>query len=36
MLNVIDDIEDVIFAMFFVLAGLHFNLEVMKTAGLLA
>lgn len=36
MLNVIDDIEDVIFAMFFVLAGLHFNLDVMKTAGLLA
>jgi NhaP-type Na+/H+ or K+/H+ antiporter len=36
MLNVIDDIEDVIFAMFFVLAGLHFNLEIIKTAGLLA
>jgi NhaP-type Na+/H+ or K+/H+ antiporter len=36
MLNVIDDIEDVIFAMFFVLAGLHFNLDVMEKAGLLA
>ena len=36
MLTVIDDIEDVIFAMFFVLAGLHFNLAVMKTAGMLA
>jgi Kef-type K+ transport system membrane component KefB len=36
MLKVIDDIEDVIFAMFFVLAGLHFDLAVMTTAGLLA
>lgn len=36
MLTVIDDIEDVLFAMFFVLAGLHFNLTVMKTAGMLA
>ena len=34
--NVIDDIEDVIFAMFFVLAGLHFDLGVIKTAGILA
>jgi NhaP-type Na+/H+ or K+/H+ antiporter len=34
--NVIDDIEDVIFAMFFVLAGLHFDLDVMKVAGILA
>jgi Kef-type K+ transport system membrane component KefB len=34
--NVIDDIEDVIFAMFFVLAGLHFDLGIVKTAGLLA
>ncbi len=36
MMHVIDDIEDVVFALFFVLAGLHFYLEVMKTAGLLA
>jgi len=35
MLDVIDDIEDVVFAMFFVLAGLHFDLLVMKTAGIL-
>ena len=34
--NVIDDIEDVIFAMFFVLAGLHFDLSIVNTAGLLA
>jgi len=34
--NVIDDIEDVIFAMFFVLAGLHFDLGVIKIAGMLA
>lgn len=34
--NVIDDIEDVVFAMFFVLAGLHFNLGVIKTSGVLA
>jgi len=34
--NVIDDIEDVIFAMFFVLAGLHFDLGVIKIAGILA
>jgi NhaP-type Na+/H+ or K+/H+ antiporter len=34
--NVIDDIEDVIFAMFFVLAGLHFELCVIKVAGMLA
>ena len=33
---VIDDIEDVIFAIFFVLAGLHFNIEAMKSAGILA
>lgn len=32
---VIDDIEDVIFAMFFVLAGLHFDILAMKTAGIL-
>ncbi len=34
--NVIDDIEDVVFAMFFVLAGLHFDLGVIKTSGVLA
>jgi Kef-type K+ transport system membrane component KefB len=36
MILVIDGIEDVIFAAFFVLAGLHFNLEVIVAAGLLA
>lgn len=33
---VLEEIEDVIFAMFFVLAGLHFDLAVMKIAGILA
>jgi Kef-type K+ transport system membrane component KefB len=33
---VLEEIEDVIFAMFFVLAGLHFDLSVMKMAGPLA
>jgi Kef-type K+ transport system membrane component KefB len=33
---VVEEIEDVLFAMFFVLAGLHFDLAVMKTAGILA
>jgi Kef-type K+ transport system membrane component KefB len=36
MFLVIEEIEDVIFAMFFVLAGLHFDLAVMKIAGILA
>ena len=36
MFLVIYDIEDVIFAMFFVLAGLHFDLDVMRTAGMLS
>ncbi|MEA1964477.1 MAG: cation:proton antiporter [Candidatus Aerophobetes bacterium] len=36
MFKVIDDIEDVIFAMFFTLAGAHFDLGVMRTAGILA
>jgi len=36
MFLALEEIEDVIFAMFFVLAGLHFNLGVVKTAGLLA
>lgn len=33
---VIDDIEDVIFALFFVLAGLHFDLGAIGSAGLMA
>jgi len=36
MFTVINDIEDVIFAMFFTLAGAHFDLGVVKTAGILA
>jgi len=36
MFSVISDIEDVIFAMFFTLAGAHFDLGVVKTAGILA
>jgi len=32
----VEGIEDVIFAMFFVLAGLHFDLGVIKAAGILA
>jgi len=36
MFLALEEIEDVIFAMFFVLAGLHFDLGVMKTAGILA
>jgi Kef-type K+ transport system membrane component KefB len=36
MFAVINDIEDVIFAMFFTLAGAHFDLGVVKTAGILA
>lgn len=36
MFGVIDDIEDVIFAIFFTLAGAHFDLGVVKTAGILA
>ena len=35
MFLVLEEIEDVIFAMFFVLAGLYFDLGVMKTAGIL-
>ncbi len=34
--KVIDDVEGIIFAMFFTLAGLHFDLGVMKIAGVLA
>ncbi|MFC2014159.1 cation:proton antiporter, partial [Chloroflexota bacterium] len=33
---VIEGIEDVVFTAFFVLAGLHFNVEVMKIAGVFA
>jgi len=36
MFLAVEGIEDVIFAMFFVLAGLHFDLGVMKAAGILA
>lgn len=36
LFGVIDDIEDVIFAIFFVLAGLHFDLGAMRGAGLIA
>jgi Kef-type K+ transport system membrane component KefB len=34
--HVIEGIEDLVFVMFFVLAGLHFDLGVMQTAGVLA
>jgi len=33
---VIENIEDVVFTFFFVLAGMHFDTSVMKTAGILA
>ena len=36
MFLVVEEIEDVLFAMFFVLAGLHFDVSVLKTAGILA
>jgi len=36
LFGVIDDIEDVIFAMFFTLAGAHFDLRVMAAAGVLS
>lgn len=36
MFLVVERIEEVVYAMFFVLAGLHFNLGAMKSAGLLA
>jgi len=36
MFLVVEEIEDVLFAMFFVLAGLHFDLSVLKAAGILA
>jgi len=36
MFTVIEGIEDVVFTIFFVLAGMHFDLEVMKAAGMVA
>ena len=36
MFIVIDDIGDVVFAMFFTLAGAHFDLGIMKVAGILS
>ncbi len=36
MFLVVERIEEVIYAMFFVLAGLHFDLGAMKAAGILA
>ena len=36
MFLVVEKIEEVIYVMFFVLAGLHFDLSAMKTAGILA
>ncbi len=36
MFTVINDIEDIVFAMFFTLAGAHFDLGVVKSAGILA
>jgi len=36
MFAVISDIEDVVFAMFFTLAGAHFDLGLMRNAGILA
>ena len=36
MFLVVEKIEDVVYAVFFVLAGLHFDLSVLKVAGILA
>lgn len=36
MFTVVNNIENLIFAMFFTLAGAHFDLSVIKTAGILA
>jgi Kef-type K+ transport system membrane component KefB len=36
MFGVVNDIESIIFAMFFTLAGAHFDISVIKAAGLLA
>jgi Kef-type K+ transport system membrane component KefB len=36
MFSVVEEIEEVVFAMFFVLAGMHFDLGVMRAAGIIA
>jgi len=36
MFSVIEEVEEVVYAIFFVLAGMHFDLEVLQSAGLLA
>ncbi len=36
MFLAVEEIEDVLYVLFFVLAGLHFDLSVLKTAGILA
>ena len=36
MFLVVEEVEDVVYAMFFVLTGLHFDLSVLKVAGILA
>ena len=36
LFSVVEEIEDVLYAIFFVLAGLHFDLSVLKVAGILA
>jgi len=36
MFDVVEEIENVVYVIFFVLAGLHFDLSVMKFAGILA
>jgi len=35
-ITVIENVEDIVFAVFFVLAGMHFDASVMRTAGILA
>jgi Kef-type K+ transport system membrane component KefB len=36
MFIIIDEIEDAVFVLFFVLAGLHFDLDVIRTTGIVA
>ncbi|MEA3281538.1 MAG: cation:proton antiporter [Euryarchaeota archaeon] len=36
LFDVVEEIEDLVYVIFFVLAGLHFDLSVMKSAGMLA
>jgi len=36
LFSVVEEVEDVVYAVFFVLAGLHFDLSVLKVAGILA